>query len=347
MHVMDQRERLTVVGTPQSLDLSDFADAVREGLTQPRKALPSVFFYDEVGSRIFEQICELPEYYPTRTEDTILRYHADAVAAMFAGPVRLVEFGSGSATKTRRLIEAFLRRGNLEQYAPVDVSESMLVASSESLLDEYAGLEVSALCCTYNEALGYLQDDDGAPDGATKLILWLGSSIGNLDRDEAANFLRGVRRSMGRADRMLVGIDLRKDRATLEAAYDDAQGVTARFNVNLLARINRELGGEFDLDRFDHEAVYDEDTGVVQMYLVSREGQSVPIGGLRMSATFARGERIHTENSYKYSRSEISDLAARAGLDVERQWIDADGAFSVNLFAPIWQDRMHSAELER
>jgi dimethylhistidine N-methyltransferase len=212
---------------------------------------------------------------------------------------------------------------------PIDISPTILEESSRELLSVYPRLEVVAVAAEYREGLVRLQSETGRP----KLILWLGSNVGNLDRGEAAEFLGCVRETMGDADRLLVGIDLRKDRAVLERAYNDGQGVTAQFNLNLLARINQELGGEFDLSRFRHRSVYNEPMGRVEMYLDSLAEQRVRIEALEREISFEAGEGIHTENSYKYSLPEIDALSSAAGLRVERRWLDAEGRFSVNLLA--------------
>jgi dimethylhistidine N-methyltransferase len=307
-----------------------FARDVRAGLTGRPKRLDCCYFYDQDGSQLFDEICRLPEYYLTRAERAILSEHADEVVGRFAGPVTLVELGSGSAAKTRLLIEALLRRQPELCYVPVDICRTVLEDSAAELLRDYPSLEILAVAGEYQEGLRHLRADAGRP----KLVLWLGSNVGNFDRPAAAAFLRQVRQTLAAHDRMLVGIDLRKDRAVLERAYDDARGVTAQFNLNLLARINRELGGDFDLDRFRHRAVYDEEAGRVEMYLDSACDQEVTIGRLGLTVAFAAGEAVHTENSYKYSSAEIEALAAAAGLGVERQWLDGEGRFSVNLLAP-------------
>jgi dimethylhistidine N-methyltransferase len=210
---------------------------------------------------------------------------------------------------------------------PVDISPTILEESSLALLKAYPRLEIDGIAARYEEGLLRLRDETDRP----KLILWLGSNVGNLDRQEAVDFLQQVRAAMAERDRLLMGIDLRKGRVVLERAYDDAQGVTARFNLNLLARINRELGGRFDLSQFRHRAVYHEGRGRVEMYLDSLRDQRVWIERLGRNISFVAGEAIHTENSYKYSTEEIAALAAAAGLSLERQWFDADHRFSVNL----------------
>jgi L-histidine Nalpha-methyltransferase len=307
----------------------DFARDVRAGLTAVPKSLPCRYFYDREGSHLFEQICDLPEYYLPRAEREILRAHSGDVASRFATRITMVELGSGNAEKTRILIEAFLRRHEALRYVPVDISRGMLEDSARAVHDAYPGLEVLAVAGDYLDGLRYLGTGGGDP----KLILWLGSSIGNLERPEAAAFLRRVGGAMSARDRLLVGIDLRKERSVLEPAYDDSQGVTARFNLNILARINRELGGQFDLETFRHRAVYDAEIGRIEMYLVSTGAQQVRIDRLGLTVGFDAGEAIHTENSYKYSVAEIDALAGDGGLRLDAQWLDSGGRFSVNVFA--------------
>ncbi len=304
-------------------------DLVR-GLSQSPKRLSSVWFYDEIGSQLFEEICDLPEYYLTRCERSILERRAGEIAACFEGPTTLVELGSGSATKTRLLIEAFLERHGRLLFAPIDVSQTMLEESASVLLEDYPRLEIRAFAGQYESGLDHLARGKVSP----RLTLWLGSSVGNLDRRQAVTFLRRVRAGMAGSDRLLIGIDLRKDRLTLERAYDDDAGVTARFDLNLLARVNRELGGRFDLERFRHRATWREDEGRVESHLVSLVDQRVRIDGLDLEVELERGETIHTENSYKYSPDEIEWLAREAGMACESRWLDDDGLYSLNLFEP-------------
>jgi dimethylhistidine N-methyltransferase len=323
-----KHERLTTIVCDSALRPDSFADEVRAGLTANPKSLPCRFFYDAEGSRLFEEICELPEYYLTRAGAEIMEERSGEVVANLPRGATLIELGSGSSAKTRHLIERFLRRDGGLLYIPVDISRSMLEESAHALLEEFAGLEILAIAGEYQEAMAHLRRDFGLP----KLILWLGSNIGNLDRPEAVEFLRCLRALMAAEDRLLVGIDLRKEPSVLEAAYDDAQGITARFNKNILARINRELGGKFDLERFHHRARYDEEAGRVEIHLESADAQKVPIAALDLIVPFAAGEMIHTENSYKYSPAEIEETAAAAGLRVAEQWLDRKGQFSLNLF---------------
>jgi L-histidine Nalpha-methyltransferase len=320
--------RLTLVEADSAVP-SDFAADVRAGLSARHKHLSCRYFYDAEGSRLFEQICELPEYYLTRAELSILQARADEIAASCPDDAALVELGSGSATKTRTLIEAMLRGRDRVRYVPIDISRSMLEESSRALLDAYADVEITAIAAEYRAGLRWLRHQREQP----KLVLWLGSNVGNFGRRDAARFLRGVRASLSAGDRLLMGVDLRKARAVLEAAYDDAAGVTAAFNLNLLARINRELGGQFDLDGFAHRARWNERLGRIEIHIVSRRAQVVRIAALGMDVAFRAGEAIYSESSYKYSVAEIERLARAAGLVVERRWLDEGRRFSLNLLA--------------
>ena len=319
--------RLRLVAAPGSGDRADFAGDVRAGLTARPRRLSCLYFYDERGSRLFEEICELPEYYLTRAERSILESHAGDLAAGPAGRVDLVDLGSGNSGKTRLVIEALLRRQGRLRFIPVDISVSMLLESSRALVDSYPGLEVLAVAGEYHDGLDHLEKEAGPP----RLVLWLGSNVGNFTPAEAVAFLRRLGGAMRPGDALLIGIDLRKDPASLVAAYDDAAGVTARFNLNLLARINRELGGRFDLDAFAHEARWNEAGGRVEMHLRSLRRQSVRIEALGLEISFAEGETIHTENSCKYSLQGIEELAAAAGFAIERQWLDRGRLFSLSL----------------
>ena len=310
--------------------LDSFADAVEAGLSARPKTLPCRFLYDEIGSELFEEICELPEYYLTRAEHQLLSDHADELVAKLPTPITLAELGSGSSSKTRLLIEALLRRQPKLRYVPVDISRSMLEESAEALLAEYGSLEIHAIAGEYQHGLQHVRSETRRP----KVIAWLGSNVGNFDRRAAAQFLRGIRRVLTDDDRVLLGVDLRKDRAVLEAAYDDAAGVTARFNLNLLARINRELDGAFDLGRFAHRAEWRADEGRVELGLESLESQEVAVKALGLSVRFDRGEFVHTEDSFKYSFEEIDELAAASDLALEHRWLDASGAYSLNLLRP-------------
>jgi L-histidine N-alpha-methyltransferase len=309
--------------------LAAFARDVRDGLTAYPKHLSCCYFYDDEGSLLFEEICDLPEYYLTRAEREILEAHAAELAAPFHTPPALVELGSGNAVKTRLLIEAFLKRHETLRYVPIDICGTVVEESSRQLLRDYPGLEILAITAEYQKGLRHLQEAVAGP----RLILWLGSNVGNLHRSEAARFLQDIRGTMTAADSLLMGIDLRKDRAVLERAYADSRGTTADFNLNLLVRINRDLGGHFRLDAFEHRAVYNAEAGRIEMYLVSKQDQRVRIDNLNLEVPLAHAEAIHTENSYKYSLPEIESLAAEAGFRIVWQWLDAQHRFSVNLLA--------------
>ena len=326
---MIAEDRWTLVEADAGLP-SDFAADVRAGLTAPRKFLHCRYLYDAEGSALFEEICTLPEYYLTRAEQEILDANADEILASGPAGAMLVELGSGSSKKTRTLISAALAHRSPVQYVPIDISRSMLEESSRALVADYAGVEITAIAAEYRAGMRWLERQRGA-----KLVLWLGSNVGNFPRGDAARFLRGVRATMSPSDRLLMGVDLRKSRALLEAAYDDAAGVTARFNLNLLGRINRELGGDFELDGFAHRARWNERLGRVEIRIESLRAQTVHIGALALDVTFRAGERVYTESSYKYSFAEIARLARAAGMVVERRWLDGERRFSVNLLAPL------------
>jgi L-histidine Nalpha-methyltransferase len=324
----EAKERLTLVEADGAVP-SDFAADVRAGLTGSRKRLSCQYLYDAEGSALFEEICALPEYYLTRAEQEILDAHAGEIVAACPADAALVELGSGSAKKTRTLIEAALAQRSPLRYVPIDISRTMLEDSSRALLDDYPGVEITAIAAEYRAGLRWLERQR-----APKLVLWLGSNVGNFSRTEAARFLRSVRATLSPSDRLLMGVDLRKARAVLEAAYDDAAGVTARFSLNILRRMNRELGGHFDVDAFAHRSRWNERLGRIEIQIESLRAQTVRLDALRLDVPFRAGERIYTESSYKYSFAEIERLAHAAGLVLEQRWLDAARRFSVNLLAP-------------
>jgi dimethylhistidine N-methyltransferase len=322
-----------------------FARDVANGLRSTPKQLFPKYFYDELGSELFDAICLLPEYYLTRAENEILAQYADEIIAAAttddsssssssttSTPLALLELGSGSATKTRRIIEALLKRQPGLLYLPVDISASALDASASALLQSYPALHIEAYASDYDTALARLSGERSMRDEQRLLALFLGSNIGNFDRDGAEQFLRALRGVLRAGDALLLGADLKKDRATLEAAYDDALGVTAAFNLNQLVRLNREFAADFKLRAFRHVAVYNEAAGRVEIYIESRFAQVVALPGLDMEITFTEGERIHTENSHKYDTDELDALAERTGFNCLRRWTDAAGRFSSNLF---------------
>ncbi len=299
-----------------------FAAAVVRGLSKPRKAIDPVWFYDEAGSRLFDRITDLPEYYPTRTEIAILRRHGGEMATAMGPGVQLIELGSGSSVKVRLLLD---RLEDPAGYVGIDVSGAHLRAACDRLAADHPALEVAALCADYMGEVTLPDPQRTVP--RRRAGFFPGSTIGNLEPAVAADFLSRWRVRL-RGGGMLVGVDLQKDPATLEAAYDDAAGVTAAFNRNLLVRINRELGGTFDLDAFDHRAYYDRDLGRIEMHLVSRRDQIATAAGRRFA--FAAGETIHTEISCKYTVDGFRALATRAGWRPARVWTDPDRLFSVH-----------------
>ncbi len=305
--------------------LDDFETAVVEGLSRPAKELPCKFLYDERGSRLFDDICALDEYYPTRTEIAVLRARAGRVAELIGGPCHLVEYGSGSSVKVRILLDAL---PEIAAYTPVDISKGHLIRSAASLARDVPDIKVIAVCADYTRPFEIPPLADH-PD-ARRVVFFPGSTIGNFPRDAAQSFLAATAKVIGPGGALLIGVDLRKDRRVLEAAYNDAKGVTAAFNINLLARINRELGGDFDLDGFRHVARYDEAAGRVEMHLVSLKRQSVHVDGATFS--FGKDETIHTESSYKYAMDEFQALGRAAGFAPVESWTDEKGLFSVHFF---------------
>jgi len=299
-----------------------FLDDVLTGLARPQKTLPSKYFYDARGCELFEQICELPEYYPTRTELAIMREHAGAMAKFLGPDCQLIEFGSGSSRKTRILIEQL----QPPLYVPIDIAGGALRAAAAGLAQLFPWLNIIGVCADYTKPLT-LPEFVGVPI-RRKAVYFPGSTIGNFTPHEAIEFLQLARRMVGPGGALLVGVDLKKDKQVLDAAYDDAAGVTAAFNLNLLARINRELGGDFQLRRFCHKAFYDEDKGRIEMHLESLAAQLVRVGGERLR--FSQGETIHTEISCKYSVEEFRAVAHRAGFEPDQTWIDAANLFSVH-----------------
>jgi L-histidine Nalpha-methyltransferase len=302
------------------------ADA-RAGLTATPKSLPPKWFYDAQGSALFEKITRLPEYYPTRAERGILRSVAGTVAAL-TGARTLVELGSGSSDKTRLLLDALRDWGTLRRYIPVDVSEPALVAAGQALRSEYPELAVNAVVCDFEEQLGL------PPDGAPRLVAFLGSTIGNLLPEERAAFLRRVRTSLLPGDSFLLGTDLVKDPATLIAAYDDPAGVTAAFNKNVLSVLNAALGADFDLDLFEHMAVWDPDAEWIEMRLRSAADQRVRVPGIGLEVEFTAGEEMRTEVSAKFRRDGVAAELAGAGFELRTWWTDERAQFGLSLSSP-------------
>jgi len=313
------------------------ASAVFKGLVASHKSLPPWLFYDQVGSWLFEQITELPEYYLTRTERAIFAAHSDEIIASAAGPaaaaegelarLRIAELGAGSADKTRLLLKAASERQEHVVYEPMDVSSSALEAARARIESEIPGIEVAPQVVDYMQGLSL----EPAFPGERRLVLYIGSSIGNFEPHEAALLLRRIRLALAPGDGLLIGVDLRKDVATLLSAYADAAGVTAEFNLNILARLNRELGAEFDLHQFRHIAVWNGVKSRIEMHLESRAEQRVRVKGLGLEIDFAKGERIHTENSYKYAPGQLEEMLTEAGFTPAGRWTDEQDWFAVCL----------------
>jgi dimethylhistidine N-methyltransferase len=301
---------------------ASFLDDVLAGLASSPKALPPKYFYDERGSRLFDAICELPEYYPTRTELEMLKACASEIADRVGPDSAIVEYGSGSGTKTAVLVET------LDPYAyiAIDISDEQLRSAVSALAAAFPRVRMSALCADYTQRLDLPALDNSAV--ARRLVFFPGSTIGNFSVAEALTFLANARTVAGAGGAMLVGVDLKKDAAVLHAAYNDAQGVTAAFNLNVLRRINEELGADFDLQAFEHRAFYNAPAGRIEMHLVSTREQTVRIGS--RAFVFAAGETIHTENSYKYSVPEFQTLAREAGFEPEHCWVDPQRLFSIH-----------------
>jgi L-histidine Nalpha-methyltransferase len=320
---------LRVDATPETTASDAVATAVREGLTARPRRLPAWLFYDEAGSLLFERITELSEYYLTRIERGILSAHAGEMVARAAegSKLRIVELGAGSADKTRLLLTAAVAAQGQVLYEPVDVSASALEAARERIEREIPGVTVAPRVMDYVHGL----DLNGEEPGERRLVLYIGSSIGNFDPEDAARLLTGVRAALRSGDSLLLGVDLAKDVPTLLAAYDDAAGVTAEFNLNLLARLNRELDANFNLRTFRHKAVWDAVHSRIEMYLESLSAQKVNLRALGLKIDFAPGERIHTENSYKYVPGQAERMLENAGFEPAGCWSDAKGWFSVCL----------------
>lgn len=301
---------------------SEFLRAVLHGLAQTPKTLPCTYFYDATGARLFTRICRLPEYYLTRSEMALLQQHGGEIARRVPAHVGVVEFGSGSSRKIDLLLEHLDRPA---AYVPVDVSLSCLQSAARALRRRYPGLLIAPVHADFTTHFELAQQLPAGP----KLGFFPGSTLGNFDPADATALLRRFATTLGEGCQLIVGVDTKKDVRRLHAAYNDVAGVTAAFNLNLLRRVNRELGGTFDLRQFVHRAPYNRAAGRIEMHLISLQAQTVRIGNAQV--TFRAGESIHTENSYKYSLADFTAIAANAGLAVRGTWIDRQRSFSVYL----------------
>lgn len=329
--ILRTRERLIIHDLLRHNSRSDFAEDVRRGLSAEPKHLFPKYLYDDLGSKLFEAICELDEYYLTRAEGQILASHADEIVASIPGEKTLIEMGSGSASKTRAIIEALLRHQGQLHFIPVDISASALESSSRALLRSYEPLHIEGYAADYFDGLAAL----ASADRGRTLVLFLGSNIGNFEQDGALTFLRAIRAVLRDGDGLLLGADLKKDAATLEAAYNDKLGVTQAFIVNELARINRELGANFDLSQFKLRSKYNTEAGRVEVHLESTAEQKVSIVDLNLGITLRVGEHIHVEQAHKYDMDQLSALAAASGFLRARTWCDDRRLFSSSLFVAI------------
>lgn len=320
-------DRLEIVDLPHAAAATSFADEVRAGLTAARKHLSSKYLYDDLGSVLFDAITKLPEYYLTRAETEILRDWGWEIVRALDGSVEFLELGSGSAAKTRLLIEEALRVQTRLRYAPIDISREALESSSAALVGAYPSLTVRAYAGDYFAVLtsNVLRFKDRV------LAMLMGSNVGNYEPEAARKLVALIGKALRAGDGLLVGTDWKKDARVLEAAYDDPTGVTAAFDKNVLGRINRELGGEFDLRSFDHVAKYDPERGCVDSSLRSRVAQTVRIAGLDLEIPFEAGETIHTESSYKFDERNIAELAEAGGFRVAKIWHDRERRFGVSL----------------
>jgi dimethylhistidine N-methyltransferase len=302
------------------------AQAVREGLSAAPKWLPAKLFYDEIGSALFEQITELPEYYLTRTERAILESFAPEILQAAGSSLTLIELGAGTATKTCILIEELLRRQSRALFYPIDVSSSALQEAVTQLGRQFPQLRVNPIIADYTGGVEALSRISGR-----KLVLYIGSSIGNFEPDKSVHILRRIRRTLRAGDALLLGADFAKTPKILIPAYDDPQGITAAFNKNILARLNRELDANFDLDAFRHVALWSRRCSRMEMYLESTVTQEVFVPALDIDIRFAQGERIHTENSYKYTEEMIETILGESGFKLEQSWHDRQKWFGVHL----------------
>ncbi len=310
----------------QFLTNDAIAFEVYEGLTATPKHLPSKLFYDEVGSAIFEQITELPEYYLTRTERSIFEENAADILHQAGPSMTLVELGAGTATKTCILIEELLRRQTRSLFYPIDVSPSALELAVRQLGKEFPSLRVNPIVADYTGGVPALSRITGR-----KLVLYIGSSIGNFEPPQAIRILRRIRQTLRSGDALLLGADYAKQSKILVPAYDDAQGVTASFNKNILARLNRELDADFNLDAWRHVALWNRRCSRMEIYLESHGEQTAFLPGLDLDVKFAAGERIHTENSYKYTDAMIDSILRESGFTLEHSWCDRKKWFGVHL----------------
>ena len=303
-----------------------FAEEIALSLNQDSKFITPKFFYDKKGSDLFEKICTLPEYYPTRTEIAILKNLQNDLPSYIDHSFRLVELGSGASVKTRLLLDIFTKMQERTEYFPIDISE-ILTESSEQLLQDYDNLHITGIIDTYDGGLQFLKNYDAKKN----LIIFLGSSFGNFSPVDGKDFLQKINSTMKNDDLFLIGLDLVKDSKILESAYNDSQGVTAEFNQNVLSRINDELDADFDLNNFSHYSIYNKEDQRIEMYLKSLVNQSVIISKSNLSLSLKKDELIHTEHSHKYTLEQIKTLLETTGFKINHIWVDDNTHFSLTL----------------
>jgi dimethylhistidine N-methyltransferase len=317
---------------------NEFGKEVARGLNDKQKHISPKFFYDKMGSKLFEEICMQPEYYLNRIESQILKNSVDEILKIIGGQeISVIELGNGNSLKTRILLEPFLAKLKRVSYFPIDVSLKMLKKSIRDLFREYVNLQIYGVCSDYVSGLvkinEFIKLKKKIPN--KKFIIFLGSSIGNFDPKDAMGFLHSIARYVRKEDLLLIGIDLEKDKSILDRAYNDKNGITAKFNFNVLARINRELDGEFNISKFEHKSFYNTRKHRIEMHLESKLDQQVRIGAIGKIFYFKKGETIHTENSYKYSLSRFNSLVKKAGLQVIRNFTDPNKQFTLILLKKV------------
>jgi L-histidine N-alpha-methyltransferase len=322
-------------------EFEEFASDVARCLASKSKYLSPKYLYDKVGSQLFEQICLQPEYYLTRTEASILNKHAPLISKLAGSNMKIIELGSGSSSKTAILLSYLSSQKKKIYYFPIDISSSILIESERKLKSQFPNASIIGIRSDYGTGIDRaaaecmaIENKNNNNISYTKLVLFLGSTIGNFELIEARSLLRSVREKLHTNDFLLIGFDLQKDELVLNAAYNDKAGMTAKFNLNLLARINRELGGNFDPRKFEHCAFYSDERYRIEMHLVSKTDQKLYIGALGKTFALRKGESIHTENSYKYNSSQIAALAEDCGFTVKKNFTDEKRWFDLALFSP-------------
>ena len=324
--VLDQRLRYYEPNGERAY--KTFADEISNSLRSNQKSINPKFFYNEKGSHLFEKICTLPEYYLTNAEISILNQLDDKISPHLDGDFRLVELGSGSSTKTRILIQILERLQTYVEYIPIDISR-ILKTSSRILQSDFKRLNITGIIDEYESGLKFLKYYDTKKN----LIIFLGSSFGNFDLEDGSKFLSKINSAMKKDDLFLIGLDLVKDKKILECAYNDSEGITAQFNLNILSRINSELGGNFDLQKFRHHAVYNEDQNKIEMYLRSIDRQTINIPQADLTLNLEKDELIHTENSQKFTISNIKQMSEKAGFEIKDMWYDEKQYFAMILLS--------------